>query len=127
MAERITVTVQAPQRGAIISTTSGFGDSLGPYEKKEISVGMLPQYTRAGCFLIGAPPGAPEDPVVTASDKTREELVAEAVAKLVAEGDPKSFTDGGKPKASAVKRIAGFDVSGDEVLAAFSASTDISD
>ena len=68
-----TVTVQAPQRGAIITTTSGFGDSLGPFEKREVRVGAVQMYVLAGCYVIGAPPGAPVEPLEIDDDDTLEE------------------------------------------------------
>jgi hypothetical protein len=62
------VMIQAPQRGAVIATTTGFGDTLGPFEKRAVRVGEAQLYVLAGCYVIGPPPGAPDEALSVESD-----------------------------------------------------------
>jgi hypothetical protein len=119
------IQIQAPKRGAVISTTSGFSDSLGPFEKREVPYGAVTLYVAAGCFMIGAPPGAPaEAPAIPAApavaDPTDRAVAIQATIKtLVERGHKEDFTDNGQPRVSAVRRVAEFDVTKEEVADAF--------
>lgn len=77
----------------------------------------LAEAVKLGAKPVGGPADAP--PVGYAPDPDRIAKIAEAIEALIEEGDPDNLTQAGQPRVSAVSGFVGFEVTREEVLAAF--------
>jgi hypothetical protein len=92
-----------------LASTNGAVRWLRKGEPKELGATMLQLALKTGKVSVvanAAPAPAPE-PVEAAP--SRDEQIAQAVAKILDEGDPNDFTAQHKPKVAAVARESGLD------------------
>lgn len=111
-----------------VATLSGAVVLLSPGEERELSDEIGLQLLQLGAKQVGtgkaspapAPAPAKEDPLIDQVEvvKVLDDVVT-AIEKLVEQADPEDFKADGTPKASAVNRVAGRNVSTEDREAAW--------
>lgn len=94
----------------MIGLTTGDTLTIQPDGSTEVPTRFRREAIARGCVPAGVGTDEPEAP----KEKTKQELIVEAINKLLDADDEDSFTGDGKPKTTAIEKLVGFNLTAGE-------------
>ena len=108
-------------RDVTVRTRAGHGAAFKANVARALPEFLWDEALACGCVPVQAaePQAAEPQAAEPQAQGDRAAQIEAAVGQLIAKGDEADFTQSGRPRVTAVEREAGFDVTSDEVSAAF--------
>ena len=103
-------------RDVTVRTRAGHGAAFKANVARALPEFLWDEALACGCVPVQAAEPQAAEPQAQGD---RAAQIEAAVGQLIAKGDEADFTQSGRPRVTAVEREAGFDVTSDEVSAAF--------
>ena len=101
-----------------LASTTGHVVIIEANRPRAIPVDLHAEALARGCAPVAAAEDEDKAPAAPEGD-ARDETIREGIKQLIALNDESNFTGSGVPKVPAVKKAVGFDVTADEVKAAY--------